>query len=128
MHSSLYLRWTLSALFCDGPSTQASLLVELCVQDKSVEELGKLGGVRGVADALHTNLEDGLASGKTGSTSLEGRQIAFGANRFKAIPLKSFFSLLVGNLKDPTLILLMAAALVSLYSFYLANSSRSSAV
>ena len=34
-------------------------------------------------------------------------------NRFKAVPLKSFFSLLIGNLKDPTLILLMAAAMVS---------------
>jgi hypothetical protein len=30
------------------------------------------------------------------------------------VPLKSFFKLLIGNLKDPTLILLMAAAMVML--------------
>lgn len=72
--------------------------------------------MRGLAEALHTDLNDGLASAKTGGTSLEGRQAAFGANRFKAIPLKSFFALLIGNLKDPTLILLMAAAFVSLPS------------
>lgn len=82
-------------------------------QDKDTARLEELGGVRGLADALHTDLSDGLASAKTGGTSLEGRQAAFGPNRFKAIPLKSFLSLLVGNLKDPTLILLMAAALVS---------------
>lgn len=35
-------------------------------------------------------------------------------HRFKAVPLKSFFKLLIGNLKDPTLILLMAAAMVML--------------
>lgn len=98
-----------------------------------MEELKKLGGVQGVAESLHTNLEDGLSSGKTGSTSMEGRQIAFGANRFKAIPLKSFFSLLVGNLKDPTLILLMAAALVSPHeclalSVALSSVARSSLV
>lgn len=37
---------------------------------------------------------------------------AFGANKFKAIPPKSFFRLWFGNLKDPTLIMLMIAALV----------------
>lgn len=37
---------------------------------------------------------------------------AFGANKFKQVPPKSFFLLWFGNLKDPTLIMLMAAALV----------------
>lgn len=82
-------------------------------ENKNEEDLANLGGIRAVAAKLHANLEDGLASAKSGSTSIEGRQIAFGANRFKSIPIKSFFSLLVGNLKDPTLILLMVAALIS---------------
>lgn len=37
---------------------------------------------------------------------------SFGANKFKAIPPKNFFKLWFGNLKDPTLIMLMVAALV----------------
>ncbi|EFN57544.1 hypothetical protein CHLNCDRAFT_6358, partial [Chlorella variabilis] len=41
------------------------------------------------------------------------RRAAFGANKFKAIPPKSFFRLWFGNLKDPTLIMLMVAALIS---------------
>lgn len=40
------------------------------------------------------------------------RSAAFGANKFKAIPPKSFFKLWFGNLRDPTLIMLMAAAMV----------------
>ncbi len=57
--------------------------------------------------ALHTSLSDGLAP-----DTVEARRAAFGANKFKAIPPKSFFKLWFGNLKDPTLIMLMAAALV----------------
>ena len=41
------------------------------------------------------------------------RRAAFGANAFKAIPPKNFFKLWFGNLKDPTLIMLMVAAMVS---------------
>lgn len=40
------------------------------------------------------------------------RRAAFGANKFKAIPPKNFFKLWFGNLQDPTLIMLMVAALV----------------
>ena len=68
--------------------------------------------MQGLAGSLHSNIAEGLDAGATGATSIEARQAAFGANRFKAVPLKSFFALLTGNLKDPTLILLMAAALV----------------
>ncbi len=44
--------------------------------------------------------------------ALGPRSAAFGANKFKQIPPKSFFKLWFGNLRDPTLIMLMAAAMV----------------
>lgn len=47
-----------------------------------------------------------------GELSLAGRQQHFGANAFKEVKQKAFWSLLFENLKDPTLILLMVAALV----------------
>lgn len=50
--------------------------------------------------------------------SIEGRQQRFGANVFKEVKQKAFWSLLFENLKDPTLILLMAAALVSLSVYW----------
>lgn len=37
----------------------------------------------------------------------------FGANKYKVVPPKNFFALWFGNLQDPTLIMLMVAALVS---------------
>jgi Ca2+-transporting ATPase len=83
-------------------------------EDKDVVKLHKqYGGVEGLASALHVDTSVGLSPAAAGGTSMESRQAAYGANRFKAVPLKSFFRLLITNLKDPTLILLMAAALIS---------------
>lgn len=83
-------------------------------EDKDVSRLQmEHGGVEGLAAALKVDINEGLNPGITGDTSVESRQTAFGVNRFKAVPLKSFFALLLGNLQDPTLILLMVAALIS---------------
>lgn len=68
----------------------------------------ELGGVEGVATALNTSLHDGISQ-----DSVELRQQWFGANKLKEIPTKSFFVLWFGNLKDPIILMLMAAALVS---------------
>lgn len=46
------------------------------------------------------------------SIPLMSNRAAFGANKFKAVPPKNFFKLWFGNLQDPTLIMLMIAALV----------------
>lgn len=53
-------------------------------------------------------------SGESSVIKYQILQLVVCACRFKAVPLKSFFALLLGNLQDPTLILLMVAALVSL--------------
>ncbi|EFN50910.1 hypothetical protein CHLNCDRAFT_59377 [Chlorella variabilis] len=82
-------------------------------EHKDNEGWAALGGLPGVAAALHVSLHDGVNPIATDGTDLEARRAAFGANIFKAIPPKSFFRLWFNNLKDPTLILLTAAALVS---------------
>jgi hypothetical protein len=69
-----------------------------------------LGGAAGAGAALDTSLADGVADD---AASLEARRTAFGANRLPAVPAKNFFVLWVSNLKDPILIMLMVAALVS---------------
>ncbi|KAL4452347.1 hypothetical protein ABPG75_008009 [Micractinium tetrahymenae] len=73
----------------------------------------ELGGLEGAAAALKVSLHDGVSAAASKGCDLESRRAAFGANKFKEIPPKSFFKLWLAALKDPTLIMLMAAALVS---------------
>jgi hypothetical protein len=79
-------------------------------QHKDNEAWAALGGAAGAAAALDTSLADGVADD---AASLAARRAAFGANRLPAVPPKNFFVLWVSNLKDPILIMLMVAALVS---------------
>lgn len=74
-------------------------------QHKDAAGWEELGGLEGVASGLHTSLSSGVAATEVGPQGLEARRAAFGANRFKAIPPKSFLSLWFGNLRDPTLIM-----------------------
>ena len=72
--------------------------------------------MQGLCEALQCTSSRGLdpsPAGSSGQAGLEQRRQAFGANEFREVPTKSFFALLFENLKDPTLLLLMAAALVS---------------
>ena len=68
--------------------------------------------MQGFAAALHTDTASGLSSETEDSFSLQARSDAYGANRFKEVMQKSLLSLILGNLRDPTLMLLMAAAMV----------------
>ena len=68
--------------------------------------------MQGLAAALRTSVVEGVTLSANGELSLAGRQQYFGANAFKEVKQKAFWSLLFENLKDPTLILLMVAALV----------------
>lgn len=70
-----------------------------------------------MAKALSTSTSDGLTLAPQGDLSLAHRQRMFGANAFKEVKQKAFLSLLFNNLKDPTLILLMMAALVNTPSY-----------
>lgn len=89
------------------------LIVIVTLQNKDREALNKFGGTAGLTKALRTDLHQGLDASTTGDTSVSNRKKVFGSNTFKEVPQKPFFALLFDNLQDPTLILLMAAALVS---------------
>ncbi|KAL4450031.1 hypothetical protein ABPG77_010700 [Micractinium sp. CCAP 211/92] len=82
-------------------------------EHKDNDDWAELGGLDGAAAALRVSLHDGVSAAAGDGSDLESRRAAFGANRFKQIPPKSFFKLWLTALKDPTLIMLMAAALVS---------------
>lgn len=77
-------------------------------QEKDTKGWNELGGVTGVASKLQVDVKEGISS-----DAVERYRTAFGANTFKEVPPRSFWSILWETLKDPTLILLMAAATVS---------------
>lgn len=74
--------------------------------------MARRGGLPGLAGQLGSNVATGISSQGEGVLAFEQHQSVFGQNRFKELPQKSFFMLLWENLQDPTLILLMIAALV----------------
>ena len=78
-------------------------------RNENKTRLLEMGGVDALAAKLGVNYSTGLTS--TQVLSLRGK---FGSNRFPESPMKSFFTLLIDALMDPTLLLLLAAASVSL--------------
>ena len=83
------------------------------MQKKGKEELAQLGGVSGLTEALKSDLNSGLDTQSSDQLSTRKRRRYYGANKFTEVDQKAFLALLSENLKDPTLLLLMAAALVS---------------
>ena len=77
-----------------------------------------------MTEALTSSSLTGLGGPEHGGGSISHRREVFGANVFQQVPTEGFFSILFGNLQDPTLVLLMAAALVSgLAAFIYPNTS-----
>jgi len=77
-------------------------------------KLAELGGAAGLADILHSSTHQGLESTANGAGSVEEHRRVFGPNTFPPAPQKNFFVLCFENIQDPIILLLMAAALVSL--------------
>jgi magnesium-transporting ATPase (P-type) len=73
------------------------------------EHLDKIGGINGLVKKIGTNIETGLTS----SQVLALRE-KFGANEFPESPLIPYYELLYNALTDATLLILIAAAAVSL--------------
>jgi magnesium-transporting ATPase (P-type) len=99
----------LTRFFSPTPSNRH----DLPSQDKNNAEWDTIGGLNGVASALNTSLVDGLNPSTTDDQSIDARREVFGANKLPTIPNKNFFVLWFINLKDPIIMLLMGAALVS---------------
>eukprot|EP00879_Flechtneria_rotunda_P001764 GHRR01001928.1.p1 GENE.GHRR01001928.1~~GHRR01001928.1.p1 ORF type:complete len:116 (+),score=5.07 GHRR01001928.1:378-725(+) len=80
------------------------------LQDKdSATVIGKYHGVRGLSNVLGSDPKRGLDD-----ATIEANRAKYGANRYKQVPPKSFFSILFEGFKDPVILLLCAAATVSM--------------
>jgi len=78
---------------------------------ESIGVLNELGGVQQLAHSLNTNLHKGISDDAEAHAK---RVEVFGANTFPEPPLASIFELMWEAVQDPTLIILMVAAFVSL--------------
>ncbi|MCD7466176.1 putative calcium-transporting ATPase 13, plasma membrane-type [Datura stramonium] len=81
------------------------------VKDKSVDKLAHLGGVQGVAASLKSDTTNGISGDPE---DVGCRHEAFGSNTYRKPPTKSFFVFVWESFKDPTIIILLLCAALSL--------------
>ncbi|KAH0739785.1 hypothetical protein KY290_038490 [Solanum tuberosum] len=81
------------------------------VKDKSVDELANLGGVQGVAASLKSDTTIGVSGDPE---DVARRHEAFGSNTNRKPASKSFFIFVWESFKDPTIIILLLCAALSL--------------
>ncbi|XP_070042370.1 putative calcium-transporting ATPase 13, plasma membrane-type [Nicotiana tomentosiformis] len=81
------------------------------VKDKSADKLANLGGVHGVATSLISDTTNGI-NGDLEDVSR--RHEAFGSNTYPKPPTKSFFIFVWESFKDPTIVILLLCAALSL--------------
>jgi magnesium-transporting ATPase (P-type) len=74
-----------------------------------MDKLKALGGVAGLATAIGSHAHSGLDPSQA---TVDEHARVFGYNRYKEVPSKNFFALCLDNLRDPVILLLIAAALV----------------
>ncbi|XP_034685723.1 putative calcium-transporting ATPase 13, plasma membrane-type [Vitis riparia] len=91
-------------------SIDQTTLTEI-VKEKNVDLLLEFGGVESVADALETDIKNGI-SGAVDDVAL--RQEAFGSNTYKRPPAKSLFHFVVEAFKDLIILILLFCATLSL--------------
>jgi Ca2+-transporting ATPase len=77
--------------------------------DDNRASLKELGGPPGLANALGTSAQSGVASG-----TVDDRRARFGANHMPKKELESWWSLFVGSFGDEVLIILIVVALISI--------------
>ncbi|XP_058202205.1 putative calcium-transporting ATPase 13, plasma membrane-type [Rhododendron vialii] len=92
------------------PKIDHSILVGI-VKQKNLDQLGKYDGVEGLACSLETNLENGI-SGDLEDVSR--RSEAFGSNTYRRPPAKSLLYFVWEALRDPTILILLVCAALSL--------------
>lgn len=90
-----------------------SLPSTLSLQNRDGNLVHDLGGIQEIASKLGVSLHEGIDPDAADPYSIEDRKRVFGTNVLPTVPTKGFFYLWFSNLKDPIIIMLMAAALVS---------------
>ncbi|KAJ3069443.1 Calcium-transporting ATPase 10, plasma membrane-type, partial [Quaeritorhiza haematococci] len=83
------------------------------VDPKSIAKLQELGGTEALVTGLKTNLETGVASSEAENANSE-RRTKYGINILPPPPSKTLFQFMLEAAKDQTLIVLSAAAAVSI--------------
>ncbi|KAK4596412.1 hypothetical protein RGQ29_014444 [Quercus rubra] len=81
------------------------------VRNKNFEILSKFGGVKELAFILQTHVKNGI---KDDEADLIQRQNIFGANKYPKPPAKKFLRFVYEALKDTTILILLACAMLSL--------------
>ncbi|XP_019180795.1 PREDICTED: putative calcium-transporting ATPase 13, plasma membrane-type [Ipomoea nil] len=81
------------------------------VKEKSLEHLANLGGIGGLSSSLDTNLDDGIYGD---DQDISRRNQAFGSNTYSKPPAKNLFHFVWEAFRDPTIIILLACAVLSL--------------
>lgn len=94
---------------CFASINQSSLT--RLVRDRDLDHLRNLGGVKGLFSALNSNLEDGI---RADGDNISRRQEVYGVNTYRRPGTKSFFSFVVEQLKDKTIIIILICAGLSL--------------
>ncbi|KAF7150132.1 hypothetical protein RHSIM_Rhsim02G0030000 [Rhododendron simsii] len=92
------------------PKIDQSILPGI-VKQKNLDQLGKYDGVEGLACGLKTNLEKGISG--DGEDVLR-RSEAFGSNTYRRPPAKSLWYFVWEALRDPTILILLVCAALSL--------------
>lgn len=90
------------------PSIDQAKLTEM-VKSKNLEKLYQFGGVKGLANALATDPENGL-----NGQDVIRRQSIFGSNTYQKPPPKGFLYFVIEAFRDTTILILMACAALSL--------------
>ena len=81
------------------------------VEEKKIESLQNIGGVSKVASTLETNVEYGIQGDVE---DIARRHEAFGPNKYKTPPTKSFFHFVVEEFKDHSILINLGSAASSL--------------
>ncbi|KAK6161491.1 hypothetical protein DH2020_004872 [Rehmannia glutinosa] len=81
------------------------------LKDKSLDQLAKLGGVEGICTSLKTDHQCGINGDPE---DIGFRHEVFGRNTYRKPPTKSIFHFVWEALKDPTILILLVCAALSL--------------
>ncbi|CAM9198079.1 unnamed protein product, partial [Ectocarpus fasciculatus] len=78
-------------------------------REENKKYLDTLGGTDALVELIGTSVQNGLTS-----SQVDSQRSSYGTNEFPESPMEGFFALLFAAFQDPTLMILIAAAVVSL--------------
>jgi len=101
-------------LFDRDDLAEFSTLYSYDKHDVLKAKLGEMGGVHGLAFALHTSLKNGVSSEDLTESGVTTRTNVFGANRIPKRPARGFLQLMWDALQDFMLVILIVAGVINI--------------